>query len=229
MSIKDKRIHPPFWQHDYHVLTKLYSVIKESIKFVKNKNILIDYGCGDLPYKHLFMDNFKKYVAVDIGENQQADISVKENERIPIKDNSADLVLSTQVLEHVRDVDFYMKECQRLIKSGSFLLISTHGVWPYHEFPHDYNRWTRRGLEGLISKFGFKIVKTWPILTGFAVTLQFELLLFANIFHKWGMWGKIPLAVVVLVGNCLIYFLDLLFFDRHAFDASVFVILAQKK
>lgn len=229
MKNNDKRIHPPLWQHDYHVLTKLYQAIKKSIKLIKLRGLLVDYGCGDLPYKHLFKGIFKEYAAVDIGHNPQADILVKEDQKLPFKDKTVDLILSTQVLEHVREANFYMEECQRIVRSGGYILVSTHGVWPYHEFPHDYNRWTRTGLEGLLTSYGFKIINTTPILTGFAMTLQFEMLLFAEIFAKWGVLGKIPYLLISLTGNFLIWLLNIFSYDKNAFDASVFVILAQRQ
>ncbi len=224
---RNKRIHPPIWQHDYHVLTDLYRIIKKISEEIPKGKLLIDYGCGDLPYKQVF-GQFQNYAAVDIGKNPRASTWIEENQKLPYKDNSADLLLSTQVLEHVRDTDFYMSECQRLVKTKGYLLVSTHGVWPYHEFPYDYHRWTRTGLENLLSNYGFKIISTTPILTGFALTLQFELLLFAKIFQKWGIWGKPFYFLISLTGNLLLYFLNLLFYDKHAFDASVFVVLAQK-
>lgn len=227
-----KRIHPPIWQHDYHVLKRLYDLLFVLLKkYVSQKSgILLDYGCGSSPYKELFLPFIARYIGVDIGKNLQTDILIKENEPIPLKDSSVDIILSTQVLEHVGNVSFYLSECRRLLKKGGLLLLSTHGLWPYHPYPTDFHRWTKKGLVEEIEKFGLKCLENYSILGPFASVTQFTLLLIAErlILAKRSFMRRLIMAFLSLVGNGIIFLEDKLFPPNENSDSSLYVVCAKK-
>ena len=72
-------------------------------------------------------------------------------EALPYADGEFDVVLCTQVLEHVVEPASVFAEIRRVLVPGGVALVSTHGVYVYHPSPpeegHDYWRWTHRGLE----------------------------------------------------------------------------------
>lgn len=210
---------------------RLYKDLEKLAKkyFLKQKGVLADYGCGSTPYKELFLPYVKRYIGIDIGRNKQADILVGENTKIPLKDGSIDIILSTQVLEHVDGADFYLYNARRLLIKGGLLLLSTHGLWPYHPYPTDHQRWTRKGLEKLLQNNGFKCLETISILGPFASVTQFTLLLVAERLMGKGTFAKILLTIFSLVGNSIILLEDRLFPPNEISDASLFVICAKKK
>lgn len=222
-----KRLYPKLWQHDYHVLTQLRrEVIQMVQKYINQKKKLIDYGCGDMPYREQIQPYITEYIGVDIGLNPQADILIQKGKELPIKTANAGTVLSTQVLEHVDDVDLYLRESYRILEKGGYLFLSTHGIWPYHEFPNDYRRWTKYGLEYEIQNVGFQVIETRVILGAYAASLQFQLLLFAKLCKTWGIAGRLIMISLSLVGNVIIALIDML--ERKSFDAAVFIVVAQK-
>lgn len=225
-----KRINPPPWQHDYHVLRRLYKTLVHFVDtYLKEKSYkILDYGCGTFPYKNLFLSHVSKYIGVDIGKNNDADILVKENETIPLADKSIDVIISTQVLEHVEKTDFYLSECKRLLKKGGVLILSTHGLWPYHPYPSDFYRWTRKGLESHIKKQGFDCLETVSVLGPFASITQFTLILISEKLQNRGLLCKLVLWIFSLTGNGIIWFEDKLFPPNNISDASLFVICAKK-
>jgi len=77
---------------------------------------VVDVGSGDSPYRSLFEAKGLKYIACDIDE--PADVLIRPGEPIPLPDQSADLVVSFQVLEHVWELEWYLGECRRLLKPG---------------------------------------------------------------------------------------------------------------
>lgn len=226
----EKRINPPFWQHDSHVLKRLYYILQWITQkyFQKKEGMLIDYGCGSSPYKKLFLPIIDRYIAVDIDENKDADIIVEKNKTIPLKNESAKILLSTQVLEHVADVDFYLGESRRLLEKKGLLILSTHGIWPYHPYPSDYHRWTRKGLEKTLQNEGFKVLEVFPILGPFASVTQFTLILIAERLLNKGLIFGLILKIISLVGNGMILLEDKLFPATDLSDASLFVICAKK-
>ena len=68
---------------------------------------------------------------------------------IPVDDASFDRVLCLQVLEHVPDPDAAVRELRRVVRDGGRVLLSTHGIYPFHPNPDDLWRWTHTGLERL--------------------------------------------------------------------------------
>lgn len=223
-----KRLYPKFWQHDYHVLTQLRVGIMDFVrKYLVDKGSLVDYGCGLMPYKSLINPYVRQYIGVDIGKNPEAQVQIKPGQKLPLKTESVGAVLSTQVLEHVDTVDLYLAESFRIVKQGGYLFLSTHGVWPYHEHPQDYRRWTRSGLVYEIERAGFSILEVKPILNPYSATIQFQMLLMAEVLSSKGIVGRFCLHFLSMFGNFLIVVLQI-FSYKNASDAAVFIIAAQK-
>jgi SAM-dependent methyltransferase len=76
---------------------------------------------------------------------------------IPAPNGSFDIVLSTQVLEHVSQPAHYVAECFRVLKPGGYLVLTTHGLFEEHGCPYDYQRWTADGLHLLLQNANFRI------------------------------------------------------------------------
>src|ERR1700736_521765 len=114
MATDDPIVYPDQWQDDYYVLNelrlKLEYVIARYVANASRKPVVVDVGCGSMPYKRLFAPYIERYVGVDIIDNVAADIHLTD-QGIPIDDGYADVLLSTQVLEHVDDPEMYLQEC----------------------------------------------------------------------------------------------------------------------
>ena len=133
---------------------------------------LVDYGCGNKPYEPLFRERFSNYVGADLVGNPHADVVINSDGTLPIPDGGADCVLSSQVLEHVRDPALYLNESFRVLRPGGSLILSTHGSWPYHPDPTDFWRWTIDGLQLQIQLAGYEIVTVKGVFGLESVALQ---------------------------------------------------------
>lgn len=227
-----KRTNPPVWQHDYHVLKRLYQTLEKIVRIYllnKDKLAVLDYGCGTSPYQSLFDHRGLTYTRADIDRNVRADFVVSEDEKLPLKDSSYDVILSTQVLEHIKNPHFYLNESKRLLIKDGLLVISTHGIWPYHAFPSDYNRWTKKGLEELVKSQGFKLMESYSILGPFASVVQFEMLIIAERLVRLKLLGRILLALLSVFGNALIWAEDKIAPPTQVSDSSLYVICAKKR
>lgn len=74
---------------------------------------------------------------------------------------SMDLVLSTQVFEHVPDPFASSKHLFNIVKPGGYVLWSAPFFYPHHNLPHDYFRYTFYGAEVVAKAGGFEIVAHW--------------------------------------------------------------------
>ena len=157
----------------YRHLTALRTAYERAIAaHLPGGGRLLDYGCGNMPYRPLFEDAVAEYVGADLPGNEQAGVTFSETGRIDCGDGAFDVVLSSQVLEHVADPDFYLSEARRVLKPGGTLLLSTHGVWRYHPDPRDLWRWTCDGLKLVIERNGFAVAGQTGVMGPEATALQ---------------------------------------------------------
>jgi SAM-dependent methyltransferase len=114
---------------------------------------VLDVGCGAKPYEPIFAPRASSYVGVDLVDNPRAELSGPV-EDLPVEDAAFDVVLCNQVLEHCDDPVKAVTELRRVTAPGGRVLVTTHGVMPYHPSPADYWRWTHAGLEKLFRENG---------------------------------------------------------------------------
>ena len=123
--------------------------IEDTLKKIPEGLTILDAGAGESPFKKFC--GHLKYIAQDFGQyhgdgeiglqtgtwnNSKLDI-VSDILSIPLPDGSVDAIMCTEVLEHVPDPLGAIKEFNRLIKPGGYLLLTapfaslTHFA-PYH-------------------------------------------------------------------------------------------------
>lgn len=123
---------------------------------------ILDFGCGSKPYISLF-SNATEYIGLDYeGEghshvNEYVDVFY-DGKKIPFPDASFDAVFSSEVFEHLFNMDEILRELNRVMKKGGKMLLSCPFVWPEHEVPVDYARYTRFALRDLLEKHGFTVL-----------------------------------------------------------------------
>jgi SAM-dependent methyltransferase len=132
---------------------------------------VVDYGCADLPYRDLFGPRLS-YIGADLPGNPDAGIEIRPDGTLPIPDGDVDAVVSSQVLEHVADPALYLSECERVLRPGGKLLLSTHGIMVYHRDPVDYWRWTGEGLQRIVAQAGLRVVSFEGVMGLAATGLQ---------------------------------------------------------
>jgi|ERR1043166_208986 SAM-dependent methyltransferase len=64
-----------------------------------------------------------------------------------------DVIVLSEVLEHVHSPHLAIDNIHRLLSSNGRLILTVPFIFPIHERPHDYFRYTRYGLEFLLREF----------------------------------------------------------------------------
>ena len=125
----------------------------------------LDAGAGECRYKHYFTNH--RYYAIDTAvgdvdwDYSKLD-AIGELECMPFADSSFDLVICTQVLEHVREPQQVLFEFYRVLKKGGRLCLSAPQGWGVHQAPNDFFRFTEYGLSHLFCKAGFQEINIQP-------------------------------------------------------------------
>ena len=123
--------------------------LKEDVKLD-----ILDIGSYDVngTYKSLFMKPKWKYTGLDIAAGKNVDIIATDIYHYPILDNSYDVVISGQCLEHVEDMYAWADEAIRILKPSGLMFISAPYAWYEHRYPLDCWRIFPDGMRWLFVK-----------------------------------------------------------------------------
>jgi len=129
---------------------------------VKKDALVLDAGAGTRYFSNFFKHT--RYVSTDfenVFDENSRDIHdfVCDLADIPKEDNTYDVILNTQVLEHVPDPQKVANELFRVLKPGGNLYVTVPQMWMVHGAPYNYFFFTRYGLEEMFTKAGFTIKK----------------------------------------------------------------------
>lgn len=117
---------------------------------------VLDVGAGNAPYRELFAH--AEYLTLDWAASEHAGATgadiVGSADDLPVEAGSLDLILCTQVLEHVPEPGAVLNECARVLVSGGRLALTAPLLWEQHEMPYDYYRYTESGLRYLLTRAG---------------------------------------------------------------------------
>ncbi len=122
---------------------------------------LLDMGCGRRPYALIYDDLVEHSIGTEVAfspHGTTAADAICFGEHLPFADASFDTILCTEVLEHTRAPWHVMAEFARLLRPGGHILLSVPFIYPMHEPPHDYWRFTGYGLEAISSSAGLELI-----------------------------------------------------------------------
>ncbi len=145
---------------------------------------VLDIGAGGSSYYKFFPNR----VSIDIDPARNPDI-VGDAHKLPFKDGEFNTILCTEVLEHLKDPRVAISEMKRVLVTGGVLILTTRFVYPIHDAPNDYWRFTKYGLAELFKEW--EIIKLVPETENFstiAVLLQrmtFQTSLYLNKLTKF--------------------------------------------
>ena len=129
---------------------------------------VLDIGSSEAGYGNLFPNR----VGVDIDESKNPDV-VGDAHELPFNDNEFDVILCTEVLEHLHSPHIAAEEMRRVLKPSGKLILTTRFMYPLHDAPHDYFRFTEHGLRHLFKEWEIEELQAETDTMGtFAVLLQ---------------------------------------------------------
>lgn len=122
---------------------------------------MLDIGCGKKPYEKIINEYCSQYIGFDHPETIHGLNAVEiagDAIDLPFVSNAFDSLVSFQAMEHFCKPSNFLSEAFRVLKCGSFMLLTTPFMWGEHEQPYDYYRYTRYGLGHLAKEAGFEVV-----------------------------------------------------------------------
>lgn len=113
---------------------------------IKADSTVLDIGCGRGEYKEDTVDirrnlrilkgKCNKIIGIDIDDAARDNPFIDEfkllqNTEWPVANETVDLCLCDNVIEHVHDVDKFFKEAHRVLKRGGYLCLRTPNIMSY--------------------------------------------------------------------------------------------------
>ena len=156
---------------------------------------LLDFGCGSKPYKSLI--NVENYIGLDFDgqghdhTNEQIDVFY-DGKKIPFENEYFDSVFTSEVFEHVFNLEEVLQEIHRVMKKGGLILITCPFAICEHEVPNDFARYSIYAMRYLMEKNGFEIVAQEKL--GNTVEVVVQLWISYIHSHIAPMLRKIPIV-----------------------------------
>lgn len=180
-----------------------------------NKNI-IDIGCYNGIFLSLIKNRNNNFYGLDandwaVSESEKKDLNIRQfffddKTKLPFENEFFDVVIAGEIIEHIYDTDFFLQEIRRVLKPGGKLLISTpniaslgrrlllfFGISPLVELsPNEpesvghIRYFTRKTLEKILAKHGFKIVSSRSDCVNFSSDGKIKSSLLARMFPNVG-------------------------------------------
>jgi SAM-dependent methyltransferase len=121
---------------------------------------VLEIGPDKLPstYQSLVSDNSLQWETLDLRPDKALTYVAPSEYSFPIPDGTFDLVLSGQVIEHVRKPWRWIREVSRVCRAGGHVITINPVSWPYHEAPVDCWRAFPEGMRALYEDAGLEVV-----------------------------------------------------------------------
>lgn len=194
----------------------LYDFVSEAAASLSKGALVLDAGAGDSLYKSLFSEMI--YESADFCQVQKEYSKVTyvcDLANIPVEDNRYDMVLLTQVLEHIPEPKNVLKEIHRILKPKGEIWLSAPLFYQEHEIPFDFYRYTQFGFKHLLQSANLTVKKIeW--VEGYYGTLSYQLATSAKAlprnpkYYGGGIIGYFT-SIIVLYLKPLFFILSILF------------------
>ena len=120
---------------------------------------VLEIGPDQLPSTYqLSCAGFREWATADLYARPGLTYQFTSDHRMPVADDSYDIVLSGQVLEHVRKPWEWIAELVRVCKPGGHVITIAPVSWPYHEAPIDCWRVYPEGMRALLEGLPVEIL-----------------------------------------------------------------------
>lgn len=138
-----------------------YAFFEERLKGLDKRLTLVDFGSGP----EQFRDITWRFdcISLDFKQFGTTKIVADLTKPLPLRDQSADIVFMSNVLEHLPWGLDVLRECHRILKKDGMIIGTIPFISPTHQEPHDYNRYTHYMLSLLLKNAKFDECNVSPI------------------------------------------------------------------
>jgi SAM-dependent methyltransferase len=134
---------------------------KHALKHFKESSSVLEIGPSGVPsvYQKIVAGTSIHWDTLELYDTYPGITYVSQHEyKYPVEDNKYDIVVSGQVMEHVKKIWTWLEELKRITKPNGIIIIINPVSWPYHEFPVDCWRIFPEGMKALAETTGLNVI-----------------------------------------------------------------------
>ena len=140
-----------------HLNSKLL-ISKYASNYFKNGFKILEIGPDNVPSSiQNFMGKNMIWHTLNIFNDERLTYPSAPEYSFPIPENEYDIVISANVIEHVKRIWKWMPELARVTKKGGHIITVNPVSWGYHEDPVDCWRIYPEGMKALYEDSGIKV------------------------------------------------------------------------
>lgn len=118
---------------------------------------------------------------------------------LPFADGTFGAVACLEVLEHVRMPDQVLAEIARVLRPDGVAYLSMPFLYPIHDAPHDYQRWTPHGWRRSAELAGLEIRAMQPTCNALQAAGLLTCLALAEPMQSGSRWRLVPCLPVLML------------------------------
>lgn len=141
-----------------------FQYLKEKLQNLSSSKVILDLGAGPSQFRELTR-RFENSFSVDFLPYELVNVVADLTKTLPFKKSSFDIILLSNVLEHIPNTDFLLKECFRILKKDGFIIGTVPFLMKIHQKPYDFHRFTNYMLEKILKDSGFKKIEIQNLAT----------------------------------------------------------------
>lgn len=137
--------------------------------FARLQGRVLDIGCADRRFATRLPAECE-YIGLDYPDTAVALYRTRPDvfadaRRLPFPGASLHGVILKDVLEHVPSPEVVLSEIARVLSAGGILVLWMPFMYPIHDAPYDFQRYTEHGLRRYLTEHGFKVTELSGVLT----------------------------------------------------------------
>ena len=135
----------------------LDNLLGDCLEYFEGDLVVLDIGGRDRGNFKKPKESVKKWIFADVNSSHDPDVVLNVADMSAIKNNFVDIVLATELFEHVSKPEKGIGECFRVLKKKGVFIISAPFLYRIHNDPDDFQRWTDEKWRRELRKTGFKV------------------------------------------------------------------------
>ena len=171
------RVYQGVRKYQFH---KKLSIINDLIK--KDAKSLLDVGCGTGEF--VSFCNKKNWISKGVETDKKARNFAIKNNGCNVDDSLSTAIMNNErfdvitlwhVLEHVYDLDGYLRKLKSLLKEGGYLILGLPNhrsydakyfgqSWFAYDLPIHVSHFSKSDIETIVKKYNFTSLKTKPLI-----------------------------------------------------------------